>query len=86
MTREELQAVIEVVLGIHNTTGRVSTILAAADAYAKESYGQGRDDEANAEPISGDLKRDPASTTTTGTERRWSPQAHVPASPFGFGQ
>ena len=34
MTREELQAVIEVVLGLHNTPGRVSTILAAADAYA----------------------------------------------------
>jgi hypothetical protein len=36
MTREELQAVIEVVLGLHNTPGRVSTILAAADAYAAE--------------------------------------------------
>ena len=34
MTREELQAVIEVVLGLHNTPGRVTTILAAADAYA----------------------------------------------------
>ena len=36
MTREELQAVIEVVLGLHNTPGRVSTILAAADAYATD--------------------------------------------------
>jgi hypothetical protein len=35
VTREELQAVIEVVLGLHNTPGRVSTILAAADAYAE---------------------------------------------------
>jgi hypothetical protein len=36
VTREELQAVIEVVLGLHNTPGRVTTILAAADAYAAE--------------------------------------------------
>ena len=36
MTREELQAVIEVVLGLHNTPGRVTTILAAADAYATD--------------------------------------------------
>lgn len=36
MTREELTAVIEVVLGIHSTPGRVGTILAAADAYATE--------------------------------------------------
>ena len=40
MTREELQAVIEVVLGLHNTPGRVTTILAAADAYAEATrYG-----------------------------------------------
>jgi hypothetical protein len=35
VNRAELQAVIEVVLGLHNTPGRVSTILAAADAYAE---------------------------------------------------
>jgi hypothetical protein len=35
MTREELQAVVEVVLGLHNTPGRVSTIMAACDAYAE---------------------------------------------------
>jgi hypothetical protein len=37
MTREELQAVIEVVLGLHSTPGRVGTILAAADAYAADA-------------------------------------------------
>jgi hypothetical protein len=38
-----------------------------------------------AEPVKADNPaRDPASTTTTSTERRWSPQANVPASPFGF--
>jgi hypothetical protein len=34
MTREELRAVIEVVLGIHSSPDKVDTVLRAADAYA----------------------------------------------------
>jgi hypothetical protein len=35
MTRAELQAVVEVVLGIHATPDKVDTILRTADAYAR---------------------------------------------------
>ena len=34
MTREELRALVEVVLGIHATPDKVDTVLRAADAYA----------------------------------------------------
>jgi hypothetical protein len=34
VTREELQAIVEVVLGIHAQPDRVDTIMRAADAYA----------------------------------------------------
>jgi hypothetical protein len=33
MTREELQAVVEAVLGMHTTPDRIDTIMRAADAY-----------------------------------------------------
>lgn len=35
MTRAELQAVVEVVLGIHATPDKTDTIMRTADAYAE---------------------------------------------------
>jgi hypothetical protein len=34
MTREELRAIVEIVLGIHANADRIDTIMRAADAYA----------------------------------------------------
>lgn len=38
MTREELQALVEVVLGMHTTPDKIDTIMRGADAYALYAF------------------------------------------------